>query len=230
VTTHEIVLDAGVNLPACRYEAVGVELPPVLVLAHGAGAGQDHPFMRRVAAGLSERGVTVVTFDFPYMARGRRVPDRMPVLETSLVAAVEWARRLAPGALVFAGGKSMGGRVASRVAADQPSGLGTVAGLVLLGYPLHPPRRPDQLRVDHLPRLRLPVLVVQGTRDEFGSPAELRPWLAQIPAAVTLHEVEDGDHSLAVPRRVDPGGDRFRAALDAVAQWITLTAGAAGPA
>jgi hypothetical protein len=224
-------VDSGTvnGLPVRHYTAAGVDPAPVLVMAHGAGAGQGHPFMCRVAGGLAGRGVTVVTFDFPYMARGRRVPDRMPQLEASLVAVVAWVRGRWPGAAVFAGGKSMGGRVASRVAADRLAEAGSLAGLVLFGYPLHPPGRPDQLRVEHLPRLSVPVLVVQGARDEFGSPAELEPWLRQVPGHATLHVVDDGNHSLEVPRRCDPGGERFERALDRAGAWIRQRA-ATGPA
>jgi uncharacterized protein len=221
---QEIALDSGARLPARRFAAVGVEEAPVFVMAHGAGAGQAHPFMRRVAEGLSARGITVVTFDFAYMAAARRVPDRMPLLEAALLAAIRWARAGDEEAGVLIGGKSMGGRVASRVAADRLEEAGPLEGLILFGYPLHPPGRPEELRVEHLPRLRVPTLVVQGTRDPFGSPEELQPWLRQVPAPVVLHAVEDGDHSLGVPRRSDPKGLRFTTALDAVSTWAQATA------
>lgn len=229
MTTHGADGAVVDGLPVCRFAGVGVERAPALVLAHGAGAGQGHPFMRRAAEGLAQRGVTVVTFDFPYMARKRRVPDRMADLEASLIAVVRWVRDLSPGTTVLAGGKSMGGRVATRVAADRLAEAGPLRGLVLFGYPLHPPGRRDRLRVEHLPRLRVPLIVVQGSRDEFGSPGELEPWLAQVPASATLHVVADGDHSLKVPRRSDPGGVGFDRALDAVAAWTHQQA-ATGPA
>ena len=162
-----------------------------IVLAHGAGAGQKHPFMVRVADGLAARGVDVMTFDFLYMHARRRVPDRNDRLEACWRAAIARAHaELAPRWL-WVGGKSMGGRIASQVVA---AGEPRIAGLVLLGYPLHPPEQPDKLRTAHLPQLRVPILCVQGERDEFGTPADLRPYF---PTAAHIVSVAGG-HSFAV--------------------------------
>ena len=190
-----------------------------LVLAHGAGAGQRHPFMVTVAQGLAERGIDVVTFDFPYMAQKRRVPDKAPVLETSFRETVAEARqRVGPDRRLFTGGKSLGGRMATHLAAE---GLADLQGVVLLGYPLHPPGKPEQPRVAHLPRITVPVLIVQGDRDAFGTPDEVRPAFAGLGTRATLHVVEGGDHSLRVPRSAGVSQqDVYNGVLDAIAVWV----------
>jgi hypothetical protein len=192
---------------------------PLLVLAHGAGAGQGHAFMVATARGLAERGIEVVTFDFPYVAAGRKVPDRPPVLEGCFRQVI--ARAGAAGRVLFIGGKSMGGRIATHLAADglAADGLDGVRGVVVLGYPLHPPGKPAQLRVAHLPRIEVPLLVVQGTRDAFGGPDELTPHLAGLDA--TVHAVAGGDHSFAVPRKSGTTRAAVHAGiLDAIASYL----------
>jgi predicted alpha/beta-hydrolase family hydrolase len=158
---------------AAAATAEGGAAGRTLVLAHGAGAPQLHPFMVAFATGLAARGVDVVTFDFLYAAAGRKLPDRGGKLEACWQAAWTLARAEWPAPRpLFAGGKSMGGRIASQLAAA--GGLPDVAGLILLGYPLRPPGK-DTLRAEHLPRLaHTPTLVLQGERDEFGGPEELR--------------------------------------------------------
>ena len=172
-----------------------------LILAHGAGAGQRSAFMIAFAEGIAALGIDVVTFDFPYITAKRRVPDRGPVLEACYRAVIETVRGDIESSrrFLFIGGKSMGGRIATQVAAadrDLPA-----AGLVLIGYPLHPPGRPSQLRAAHLPAIGRPMLFVQGSRDNFGTPSELEPVLAALAPAPTLHVVDGGDHSLKVSRR-----------------------------
>ena len=187
------------------------------MLAHGAGAGQRHPFMVSVAKALAGRGIDVVTFNFPYMEQKRRSPDRAPVLEScfrSVVATASQQRSLRTRRL-FIGGKSMGGRMATHLAAQ---GLDGLKGVIALGYPLHPPGKPEQMRTAHLPAIRAPVLIVQGERDAFGTPAELAPVIESMRADVSLHVVAGGDHSLTVKGRSGAGG------LDGVAtvieQWV----------
>ena len=178
----------------------------LLVLAHGAGAGQRHPFMTAMASNLAARGVDVVTFDFPYIDEGRKVPDRAPVLEACFASVIDQA--VAPDAFsthrLLIGGKSMGGRIATHLAAAgfvARAGAGpALSGVVTLGYPLHPPGKPQQPRSGHLGSIRAPWLIVQGSRDTFGTPDELRPVVASLSAPVTLHVVEGGDHSFAVSR------------------------------
>lgn len=177
--------------------------------------------MVETAQALAERGVTVATFDFPYMTKGRSAPDKAPVLEASWREAIEAARaheKLA-GLPLFIGGKSMGGRIASHVAAQ---GVESVAGLVYLGYPLHPPGRPEQRRDKHLPDVKEPMLFVQGSRDEFGTADEIRALLPSLNRRTRLYEVADGDHSFKV--RVKTAG-RSQAAVfeeirDAVAAFV----------
>lgn len=169
-----------------------------LLLAHGAGAGQRSPFMTATARALATRGIVTGTFDFPYMQARRKVPDRAPVLEEAWRAAVASARETDGfrGLPLFIGGKSMGGRIASQAAAAQALG---VAGLIFLGYPLHPPGKPQQRRDGHLPSIAAPMLFVQGSRDTFGTADEIRDLLPRLERA-ELHVVDNGDHSFKVPK------------------------------
>jgi len=190
---------------------------PTLVLGHGAGAGQDHPWMRRVAGALSARGVHVVTFNFPYMAGGRSVPDKGDVLEAAFQAVWAEVAQTARGPLL-AGGKSMGGRIASQAASAkvfEPA----PAGLVFFGYPLHPPGKAAQRRDRHLPAITAPMLFLHGTRDPFGSPDELSDLVAALPLA-TLSIVDGGDHSLVAPKRQDPKGESVEGAVETAVAWI----------
>jgi uncharacterized protein len=189
-----------------------------LVLAHGAGAGQTHPFMVAFARGLGARGIDVITFDFPYVQEGRHVPDKAPVLEQSFRDVIERARSLGDSRPLFIGGKSMGGRIATHLGAQ---GVEGVMGIVALGYPLHPPGKRDQLRDAHLPAIRMPVLIVQGERDAFGTPDELKPVLARMTADVTLHVVHRADHSLNVRGRQPQGYDDV---LEVIAGWMKTAA------
>jgi len=187
-----------------------------LVLAHGAGAGQMSQFMVRTAEELASRRITIATFDFPYMAAGRRVPDRAPVLEGTWRDAIERARPLLPSAPLFIGGKSMGGRMASQVAA---AGVEAIAGLVFLGYPLHPPGKPAQRRDAHLPNIAEPMLFVQGSADAFGTAPEIGALLPSLRRA-TLHEIAGGDHSFRVPGGKGKQEPAFQDVMNAVAAWI----------
>ena len=192
-----------------------------LILAHGAGAGQRSPFMVACATGLAARGLDVITFDFAYMAAKRKIPDRAPLLEATYQTVIETVRGELESArrFLFVGGKSMGGRIATQVAAA--SRELPITGLVLLGYPLHPPGRPDTLRAAHLPAVARPMLFVQGSRDSFGTPHELAPILTMIVPDPSIHVVEGGDHSLVIAPR---GPNKQAAANDVVynviARWI----------
>jgi len=205
------------------YDAAAPRSGVTLVLAHGAGAPQSSPFMVSFAEALAARGLDTATFNFPYMEARRRAPDRGPVLEACYATVV---RRLAAhpgleGNRIVAGGKSMGGRIASQMAAQDRDGSGFVAGLVFLGYPLHPPGRPDQPRTRHLPSIVQPMLCVQGERDPFGTPDELRPVFDGLPAGVELVVVEGGDHSFKVPKKLGiPQADVHRRVQDAIVGWI----------
>ena len=193
------------------------------VLAHGAGAGQTSRFMVEAAAGLAARGVTTATFDFPYVTAGRKVPDQAPVLEQAWRDAIDAARARSGELPLFIGGKSMGGRIASHVAAQ--GSAGPVQGLVFLGYPLHPPGKPEQRRDAHLPAIQEPMLFVQGTRDAFGGAAEIHALLSRLSRA-TLHEIAGGDHSFKVPGGKAKQEPVFLSILDTVVEWMrALTAG-----
>lgn len=189
---------------------------PTVILAHGAGAPADSPFMACMATGLAAEGVRVMRFSFPYMAERmrtgrRRPPDPMPVLQASWQAAID--RCGDPGKLVI-GGKSMGGRVASMIA-DQAG----VAGLVCLGYPFHPAGKPDRLRVAHLANLQTPTLVVQGERDRLGD----RDTVAGVTLspAIRIRWLPDGDHGFK-PRKASglTEAENLDAAIDAVARFV----------
>ena len=201
-----------------------------LVLAHGAGAPQESAFMLDFARALAERGIDVLTFNFLYTEQKRRVPDRTPALQSCYRAAIATAREHFGRDHVFIGGKSMGGRIATHLAAAEDAEALGIAGLVLLGYPLHPPGKPDQLRAVHLSSIRVPMLIVQGERDPFGTPDELRAAFAPIASRVTLHVVENGDHSLAASRRADVVASTYAALQDVIATWLDAKMGGRLPA
>jgi predicted alpha/beta-hydrolase family hydrolase len=201
------------DLGAVGYRAAG-SARALIVLGHGAGAGQRHPFMTAVASGFAARGIDAVTFDFPYMRERRHVPDRAPVLEKAFLDVVDAARRWSGADAMFIGGKSMGGRMATHLGA---AGVDRLQGIIVFGYPLHPPGKPERLRVDHLPSVKVPVLIVQGERDTFGTPKELAPVLDTMPAGAEMLPIPGGDHSLTVRgRREGVLGE----VLDAAAAWI----------
>jgi predicted alpha/beta-hydrolase family hydrolase len=223
----DVVVGTGARTTALVYTADGRDQAPVgaaLVLGHGAGAGQQSEFMVEFAQALAALGIDVITFNFLYTERGRRLPDRAPVLEDCYSAVIhavrdriETARRT-----LFIGGKSMGGRIATQVAAAHASL--PVAGLVLLGYPLHPPGQPNHLRDGHLPLVRRPMLFVQGTRDLFGTPDELAPILTRLAPVPLVYAVANGDHSFKLQKR-DPvrQAEVYRSIQQAIAGWIAST-------
>jgi uncharacterized protein len=218
---YDVSLEGGGKVSAVRYEAK--PRAGELVLAHGAGANQFHAFMVGAAEGLARRGVETTTFNFPYTEAGRRAPDPAPKLEACFRDVVRAVRGRGAGRgdearPLFLGGKSMGGRMASHLAAD---GLPNLAGLVFLGYPLHPPGKPEKLRSAHLSRIKAPMLFVQGTRDPFGTPDELAPILAGLSAKVAVFPIEEGGHSFEVPKRSGRTGDEvILAVLDRVAAFV----------
>ena len=193
-----------------------------VILGHGAGAPQLHPFMRLFASGLAERGLDVLTFNFLYMEHGRHVPDPKPKLEACYVAVIEAARKhkKLKGNRLAIGGKSMGGRIASQVAAT-PENAPDIDALVFLGYPLHPPGRPDKMRDAHLPQIKAPMLFVQGSRDAFGSPDELRAVFEKHHLKPTLYVVEGGDHSLKVPMSAGiPQEQVYESTMNEIGGWL----------
>jgi uncharacterized protein len=180
--------------------------------------------MRLFAAGLAERGLDVVTFNFLYTEQGRKIPDPAPRLEScyrAVIDAVVKHKKLKGNRLVI-GGKSMGGRIASQVAASHPE---NIDGLVFLGYPLHPPGRPDKLRSEHLPKIKVPMLFVQGSRDAFGSKQEITAIIRNLKLPAKLYAIEPGDHSLKVPKSAGTlQQDIYSTVMDEVAGWSSSLA------
>jgi uncharacterized protein len=170
----------------------------LLVLAHGAGAGMRHPFLEKLSGELAGLGVATLRYQFPYMEQRRRIPDSPAVLTATVAAAVRTASEAAPGLPLFAGGKSMGGRMTSHAAAQ--SLLDGVRGLVFYGFPLHPPNRLGTNRADHLPKVSVPMLFLQGTRDTFADLKLLRPICEKVGPRATLHVVDNADHSFHMPK------------------------------
>jgi uncharacterized protein len=171
----------------------------LLMLAHGAGAGMSHPFMENLADELAAAGVATLRYQFPYMEERRRVPDAPAVLTATVVAAVRAAAKEAPDLPLFAGGKSMGGRMTSQAVAQGQ--LGGVRGLVFFGFPLHPPKRPSTKRADHLTKVTVPMLFLQGTRDDLADLGLLRPVCAKLGPLATLSVVQGADHSFHMLKR-----------------------------
>jgi hypothetical protein len=192
----------------------------VLVLAHGAGAGMGHPFLETIARRLAALGVATLRYQFPYMEQRRRRPDTPAVAAATVAAAVAAARAALPGVPAFAGGKSFGGRMTSTAQAEGL--LPDVRGLVFLGFPLHPPGRLATGRADHLARVSVPMLFLQGTRDDFAALDLLRPVVRGLGTRATLHLIDDADHSFHVPKRT---GRDDAAVLDELAataaRWMT---------
>ena len=190
-----------------------------VLLAHGAGADMHAATLTTVAEALAAARVPSLRFNFPYRAAGRRAPDRAPVLEAAVreaAAALAHRTGLRPERLVL-GGPSMGGRIASMVAAEAGA-----LGLVLLGYPLHPPGRATQLRVDHFTRLHMPALFVSGTRDAFGTPAELKRHARKLKGPVSFHWVDTGDHGFKPLKSSGSTLDEVLAEVSAaVTAWVT---------
>jgi uncharacterized protein len=221
VTTH-LTIDVGSDgrTTGLVYPSRDAAAQATFVLAHGAGAGQQSAFITDFARGLSDRGVEVLTFNFLYTEQQRRVPDRTEKLDACYRAAVSAARLHFGRPGVFIGGKSMGGRIATHLAAGDDADQLGIRGVVALGYPLHPPGKPQQLRAAHLPRIRVPMLIVQGERDPFGTPAELRPVLDAISAEVTLHVVDNAGHSLTPSRQKDHVAALHAEIVDVMAKWM----------
>jgi len=218
-----VTVTPGTDVTALCYQSAE-PARATLVLAHGSGADQRHRVMVALARGVAGHGVDVVTFNFVYTEQRRRSPDRGPALEQAWSAVVDAiaADVPAPHRLVI-GGKSMGGRIASMVLADPPASpaWARVSGLVLLGYPLHPPGKPEQLRTAHLSAIRVPILLVHGTRDAFGGREEIEPVFQALPTRVDCQFIDRGDHSFAVPKSTVLTEATVLASIsERVANWI----------
>ena len=212
-----VALESGQSVTALHYAATAPASGGAFIIAHGAGAGQHHPFMTAFARAIAGLGFDAVTFNFPYTEQRRKLPDRAPVLEACYAAVIRDTRQRLASAerWLFIGGKSMGGRMATQLAASDPSL--PVAGLVLLGYPLHPPGNPAKRRDAHLPTVKRPMLVIQGSRDTFGTPDELHPVFDPLTPPATIHVIDGGDHSFKVARA---GAERQAAIEDDVRRTV----------
>ena len=189
------------------------------VLAHGAGAGMTHPFMAAVATGLAARRIATLRYQFPYMEAGKKRPDPPALAHAAVRAAVACAARELPGLPLIAGGKSFGGRMTSQAQAAVP--LAGVRGLAFLGFPLHPAGRPSRERAQHLATVDIPMLFLQGTRDDLAHLDELEPVVAALGARATLRCFDDADHSFHVPRRTGRSDAQvLDAVLDAFGAWV----------
>jgi hypothetical protein len=188
------------------------------VLGHGAGAGMRHPFLQAIADALGALGVATFRYQFPYMEEGRRSPDPPHVAEAAVRGAVAAAGRAAPDLALIAGGKSFGGRMTSQAVAKSP--LPGVRGLAFLGFPLHPPNRPADSRAAHLGDVHLPMLFLQGTRDDLADLDLIRGVCDRLGARATLHVVEDADHSFHLPKRAGRSADDVvRELAQTLAAW-----------
>src|SRR5881396_2877521 len=198
------------------------------VLAHGAGAGMAHPFMAAITNGLAERGVATLRYQFPYMEQGRKRPDAPKLAQDTVRAAVLEATRLVPELPLLAGGKSFGGRMTSQAQAE--STLPGVRGLVFLGFPLHPPGHPSDERGRHLFDVQVPMLFLQGTRDDFASLLLLRPLIERLGSRATLELIADADHSFRVPARTGRSNEEvFTGMLERLVAWMEIVGGSTEP-
>ena len=196
----------------------------LFVIAHGAGAGMDHPFLVAVATGLGERQVATLRYQFPYMEAGSKRPDRPPVAQATVRAAVETAAGLLPGVALLAGGKSFGARMATQTQADRP--LPGVVGLVAFGFPLHPAAKPSEERARHLADISIPMLFLQGDRDALADTGLLVPAIERLGQRATLHLLAGADHSfhvLARSGRTD--AEVMSETLDAMLDWLSRRVG-----
>lgn len=213
-----LVIPVGDTGPVSGLLLLPNDARVLYVLAHGAGAGMRHPFLERIAAVLGERGVATLRYQFLYMERKQRRPDPPATAVMVVQAAVAAAAGAAPGLPLIAGGKSFGGRMTSTAQAE--AALPGVRGLVFFGFPLHPPGKPAVTRADHLDRIEVPMLFLQGDRDDFAEAILLRQVLRKLGRRATLHVVKDGDHSFGVPKRGGRTPEAVQAELaDTLVQW-----------
>ncbi len=188
------------------------------IFAHGAGAGMNHSFMEAFATGVAGRGIATLRFQFPYMERGSRRPDPPPLCHAAVRAAVAEAARRTDVPL-FAGGRSFGGRMTSQAQAEQP--LAAVKGLAFLGFPLHPANRPSVERAQHLSNIQVPMLFLQGTRDELAELALLQPLISGLGKRATLELSQDANHAFHVPARTGrTDAQVLNGLIDSFAAWV----------
>jgi uncharacterized protein len=219
--SQKLIIDPGNATSVSALLLRPPQAQACFVFAHGAGAGMSHGFMEAVAAGLCERDVATLRYQFPYMERGSKRPDSLKLAHAVVRVAVEQMSRLAPDLALIAGGKSFGGRMTSQAQAASP--LQGVKGIAFLGFPLHAPGRTSDERGKHLFDVQIPMLFMQGTRDEFADLELLQPLVKQLGARATLKLFPDADHSFHVPARTGRKDLDVRAeVLDVLAGWIDM--------
>jgi predicted alpha/beta-hydrolase family hydrolase len=223
--TTTVTLDGGDTVSAVVYYATAKRIGVTVILGHGAGANQHSSFMKLFAGGLAARGCDAMTFNFLYMERGRGAPDQKAKLEScyrSVIKAAAEYPKLKRNRMVI-GGKSMGGRIASLVAAQvAATEMDNISALVFLGYPLHPPGKPEKLRVEHLPGIRAPMLFLQGTKDAFGTPDEIQRFIRELKLPARIYVIEGGDHSFKVLKSSPvPQAQVYELAIDEIVRWLT---------
>ena len=218
VNAQEFVIETGNAGPVSGLLTRPPHAHACFVFAHGAGAGMTHPFMAKVAAGLGERGIATLRYQFPYMEKASKRPDSPAVAHACVRAAVAEAARCCDGLPLIAGGKSFGGRMTSQAQAAAP--LAGVRGLAFFGFPLHPAGKPSNDRAKHLADVRVPMLFLQGTRDTLAELALLEPVIKGLGSLAALHPVKDADHSFHVLKRSGrDDAEVMGEILDAFATW-----------
>lgn len=217
-TPLRVALPSGTSVSAVLVEPA--EVRAAYVFAHGAGAGMHHAFMGALSGALEQRGVATLRFQFPSMEQGGKRPDTPAVAQAAVRAAVTEAAARLPGVPLFAGGKSFGGRMTSQAQAAQP--LAGVRGLVFVGFPLHPAGKPGTERAAHLAKVDVPMLFLQGTRDELAEPGLVREVTAGLGARATLHVVEGADHSFHVLARSGrKDAEVLQELAETLARWVS---------
>ena len=233
-TGQKVPHEFTVSLPSQEFQTAGLLVRPdrarwLMVLAHGAGAGMRHAFMEGLTIALADVDIATFRYEFPYMHDGRGRPDPPAVLAATVRAAMAAASDAAPDLRLLAGGKSLGGRMTAQTLSE-PSASGPermmsrVRGLVFFGFPLHPPGRPGTKRAEHLARVGVPMLFLQGSRDQLAMLDQLEPLCDALGPRATLKVFQDADHSFHVPARTGRKDPQVRAdVLDALAAWIDET-------
>jgi predicted alpha/beta-hydrolase family hydrolase len=212
-----ISVDSGTRVSGLLTH--GTQSKAIYVFGHGAGAGMNHSFMEAVAAGLGERNIATLRYQFPYMENRSRRPDPPPICHATVRAAVQEATHQLPGVPIFAGGKSFGGRMTSQAQASSP--LPGVRGLIIVGFPLHPAKKPSDSRATHLSDVKVPMLFLQGTRDELADLTLLEPIARRLAPLATLERIEAADHSFHVLARSGRTDSQvLQELLDKISSWV----------
>jgi uncharacterized protein len=220
---QSVLIDVGATTRVSGILSRPPRSKACFVMAHGAGAGMLHPFMVSLAADLAAIDIATLRYQFPYMEQRSRRPDPPAVCHATVRAAVAAAHALVPALPLIAGGKSFGGRMTSQAQAADP--LPHVRGLAFLGFPLHPPKQPSDTRGEHLAKVRIPMLFLQGARDEFAQSTFLNPLITHLGTLATLCLLPDADHSFRVPARSTFTNSQIHGdMLNAFANWVYAVA------